>query len=323
MPSALASRLHCKFSPGLWLLYPRFSTVWVFAFVGIWTIGSFKFHRGRPSSALSRLSSPCLNLGIVVNPKKPNYVPARRVQYLGTMIDNVSLRASSSQQRVEKLLSIRDEFLSSRLQSASSWQVLLGILSSLSHLVLGGRLRMWSLQLTLHRCWDRVDDSTLVPWDDRCLHDLSWWLNLDRLQEGVSLAQVSTDLDFWSDASDVGWGAYLGREVVSGWWSPEDASLSVSARGILVVERGLLHFLPLVVGSAVSIFADNSTAVAYLRNWGQVGLVLQLSTPQRRGSSVGRSLIASFWPHSSSWVGTMSSPMPCPGPTRSGALSGC
>ena len=34
-PSASASRPHHKFSQGLWLLYPRFSIVWVFAFIGI------------------------------------------------------------------------------------------------------------------------------------------------------------------------------------------------------------------------------------------------------------------------------------------------
>ena len=150
-----------------------------------------------------------------MNPEKSNFVLAQRVQYLGTIIDSVSFGASPSQQRVKKLLSIGVEFLSSRLQPASSWQVLLGVLSSLSHLVLGSRLRMRSFQLTLHRCWDRVDDSTLILWDDRCLHDLSWWLDPDHLQEGVSLAQVFPELDFWSNASDVGWGAHLGREVVS------------------------------------------------------------------------------------------------------------
>ena len=87
---------------------------------------------------LETVLSLCLELGIVINSEKSNFVPAQRVQYLGTALDSVSFRASPSQQRVEKLLSI-EEFLSSRLQPASSWQVLLGVLSSLSHFVPGGR----------------------------------------------------------------------------------------------------------------------------------------------------------------------------------------
>ena len=196
--------------------------------------------------SLETVLSLCRGLGIVVNLEKSNFVPFQRVLYLGTILDSVLFRASPSQQRIEKLLSIGEEFLSPRLQPASPWQVLLGTLSSLSHIVPGGRLRMWSLQLTLHRSWDRVKDSTLIRWDDHCLHDLHWWLDPVRLQEGVSLAQVSPDLDFWSDTSDVGWGAHLSREVVSGRWPLEESTLSINARELLAVERGLLHFQYLV-----------------------------------------------------------------------------
>ena len=145
---------------------------------------------------------------------------------------------------------------------------------------------MRSLQLTLHRSWDRVDDLALVCWDDLCLKDLSWWLDPVRLQEGVSLAQVSPDLDFWSDASDMGWGTHLGREVVSGRWSLGEASLSINARALLAVERGLLHFQSLVCDSTVSIFADNSMAVAYLRkSGGTLASCSQLHHPE--DSSLG------------------------------------
>ena len=72
-----------------------------------------------------------------MNPAKSNFVPAQRVQYLGTILDTQTFRASPSQERIDRLLSLGDEFLSSRLQSMSTWQALLGTLSSLSHLVPG------------------------------------------------------------------------------------------------------------------------------------------------------------------------------------------
>ena len=126
--------------------------------------------------------------------------------------------ASPSPDRVSRLRSTSGEFLCSAAPPASLWQSLLGMLSSLSHLVLGGCLRMRSLQICLHRSWDRLDPSAPVPWSLDCLRDLRWWLRGDRLSHGMSLHQVSPDLDFWSDASDVGWGAYLGDRVVSGLW---------------------------------------------------------------------------------------------------------
>ena len=127
---------------------------------------------------------------------------------------------------------------------------------------------MRALQLALHRSWDHLDDSFLVSWSDDCLQDLLWWMDRDRLCCEVSLSQLSLDLDFWSDASDVSWGAHLGPEVASGLWPPKEASLSINARELLAVERGLLHFRSSVSHSTVAVFADNSMAMAYLRSAG-------------------------------------------------------
>ena len=132
----------------------------------------------------------------------------------------------------------------------------------------GGRLRARSLQLCLHQQWDREDMSALIPCSPLCRRDLQWWLDLPRLSLGVSLVQVSPDLDFWSDASDVGWGAHLGSLTTSGLWDQEQAALSINARELLAVREGLLHFLPSLQGMAVSVFCDNSTAVSYLRKEG-------------------------------------------------------
>ena len=184
------------------------------------------------------------------------------------VLDSPSFRASPSQPRVEKLLSIDEEFLSSVMQPVSYWRVLLGVLSSLTPLIPGGCLRLRSLQLLLHRLWDQVDDSTLVWWDFSCRRDLEWWLVQLRLESGISLAQISPDLNFRSDTSDVGWGAHLADEVASGLWSVEEAELSINARDLLAVERDLLQFHHLISGSTVAIFADSSTAMAYLRKQG-------------------------------------------------------
>ena len=211
---------------------------------------------------------PLPELGIVVNPEKSNFAPSQIVQYLGVVIDARSFSASPSPDRISRLLSTAEEFLCSTALPASFWQSLLGMLSSLSHLVPGGRLRMRSLQLCLHRSWDRVDPSAPVSWTRECFLDLRWWLQVDRLTRGVSLRQVRPDLDFWSDASDIGWGAHLGTLVVSGLWDEADSLLPANARELLAVRRGLLHFRSYLSGATVAVFCDNVTTVAYLRKEG-------------------------------------------------------
>ena len=210
----------------------------------------------------------CHELGIVVNPTKSNLVPSQVVQYLGVVLDSRSFRASPSPERVARLRSTAEEFLSCADPPASTWLSLIGILSSLSHLVHGGRLRVRSLQLCLHQAWDQVDQSVRIPWSPVCLRDLQWWLDQPRLSLGVSLARVSPDLDFLSDASDVGWGAHLGSLTVSGLWVPEHAALSINTRELLAIREGLLHFSSSLAGKNVAVFCDNSTAVSYLRKEG-------------------------------------------------------
>ena len=93
----------------------------------------------------------------------------------------------------------------------------------------------------------------------------------------MSLEQVSPQLDLWSDASDVGWGAHLGEEVASGLWAPEELDVSINVRELLAIEKALLWFAPQICGASVAIFADNATAVAYLRN--QEELIWYFSIP--------------------------------------------
>ena len=145
---------------------------------------------------LQTVLSLCHELGIVVNPQKSNLVPSQIVQYLGVVIDSISFRASPSQDRISRLRSTADAFRSSASPPASLWLSLLGALSSLAHLVPGGRLRMRSLQLCLHRSWGRLDLQAPVPVSLVCLQNLQWWLHLPRLSSGVSLCQVSPDLHF-------------------------------------------------------------------------------------------------------------------------------
>ena len=212
--------------------------------------------------------------------------PSQVVQYLGVVIDTRSFRASPLPDRIARLQSTAGEFLSCADPPASTWLSLLGMLSSLSHLVPGGRLRMRSLQLCLHRSWDRGDQSIRIPWSPDCLRDLRWWLHLPRLSFGVFLAEVSPDLDFWSHASDVGWGAHLGSLAASGLWNLDQGSLSINARELLAIQEGLLRSQSFLVGRNVSVFCDNSTAVSYLRKEG--GTRSPFLSSLTRDSALGR-----------------------------------
>ena len=127
---------------------------------------------------------------------------------------------------------------------------------------------MRALQLALRRGWNFLDESVLVPWDEPSRVDLLWWCAEGRLEGGVSLELSFPDRMLWSDASDQGWGATLEGQFASGVWSPEEALLSINARELLAVEKGLRSFQESLSGLTVAVFSDNTTALAYLRKQG-------------------------------------------------------
>ena len=212
-----------------------------------------------------RLLSICTELGIQVNLTKSSLVPTQSLVYLGMEIRSLPFIARPTPVRVNNLLRLIEEFLSTPSLPALLWRRLLGHLSSLTLLVSGGMLRMRLLQLCLKDQWDFLDDQFQVSWSPLCREDLLWWARVARPREGVSLSLPAPDVSFFSD---VGWGALVGEHHASGLWSPRQKTLSINLRELLAVQYGLKAFEHLLVGLSVALFCDNTTTVAYLRRSG-------------------------------------------------------
>ena len=215
-----------------------------------------------------RLLSICTELGIQVNLTKSSLVPTQSLVYLGMEIQSLPFIARPTPVRVNNLIRLIEEFLSTLSPPALLWRRLLGHLSSLTLLVSGGMLRMRLLQLCLKDQWDFLDDQFQVSWSPLCREDLLLWSRVAKLREGVSLSLPAPDISFFSDASDVGWGALVGEHHASGLWSPLQKTLSINMRELLAVQLGLQAFEHLLVGMSVALFCDNTTTVAYLRRSG-------------------------------------------------------
>ena len=104
--------------------------------------------------ARDRLLQVCKELGLQVSFRKSSLIPSQDMTYLGMQIQSVRFIAKPTATRVENLLKIIEEFLSSTGPPAALWRRLLGHLSSLTLLVKGGMLRMRSLQVRLRSRWD-------------------------------------------------------------------------------------------------------------------------------------------------------------------------
>ena len=111
-------------------------------------------------------------------------------------------------------------------------------------------------------------EDSLVAWGSDCHPDLLWWSDVSHLQVGMSLGEDLPDLFLFTDASDTGWGASLGKAHLSGSWSPLFPRFSLNHRELLAVLFAVWGFLPSLRGRVVAVFSDNTTDLVYLKKQG-------------------------------------------------------
>ena len=113
-------------------------------------------------------------LGVQVNLSKSSLTPTQTLDYLGRTLQSTPLRAFLTQARIRKVLSLVEEFSSSREQPLSLWRSLLGVMSSMSAPVPGSRLCIRSLQFHLNVAGPQASEDVLISWDHSCSPDLRW-----------------------------------------------------------------------------------------------------------------------------------------------------
>ena len=209
-------------------------------------------------------------LGIIINVEKSLLVPCQSLTYLGMRIDTIRFWVSPTEKRIDRALSLLGEFLSSESRSARCWQSLLGFMSSLERFVPGARLRMRRVQHFFRRAWRKdwqnQDILIQIPQDLKTL--LKWWTDKDRLARGVSLQAKEPDLFLFSDASRANWGAKVGTVHLTGTWSKEEQKEHINKLELRAIFNALKESEELVRGKVVAVFADNTTALSYIKKQG-------------------------------------------------------
>ena len=142
-------------------------------------------------------------------------------------------------------------------------------MASLIQLVQGSRLRMRPLQFSLHQQWpDRRRKLAKLMVTSTVKDAVLWWLDQDRLHQGVSLEVKTPSVHLWTDASLAGWGGHTSSWQASGLWDATERHLHINALEIRAMLKCLQLLPSLEKGTVVALQGDNTTALAYVRNLG-------------------------------------------------------
>ena len=165
------------------------------------------------ASALNLLES----LGFVVNYHKSQLIPSQQIEFLGFLVDSVTLSLQLPGEKLRKIRKRCQQLLNVGETSIRELSKFLGLLTSSIQAVFPAPLhyrhlqRLKNLSLNTLQSYDAI-----IPLDSLAKEELVWWRDHLQAWNGKALFQKSVDLVIETDASRKGWGGLLRRSKYRG-----------------------------------------------------------------------------------------------------------
>ena len=213
-------------------------------------------------------------LGFILNGKKCSLTPSQTFTYLGMRFDTVSMLVRPTPERIERFVSLRDQLLSRQHTTARSLAALLGQIESLAPLVPLGHVHKRELQRQFRSRWRQARQpwDAVVPLKGWFQQAIAQWMQIEWLQQGVPIAFPVAQVDLYTDASMIGWGAHVADLTASGIWPQEMTKRHINFLEMVAVSNAVRAFLKFLTGKSVLLCTDNTTVACYVNRGGGVTL---------------------------------------------------
>ncbi|WP_411025337.1 hypothetical protein, partial [Salmonella sp. s55004] len=97
---------------------------------------------------------------------------------------------------------------------------------------------------------------------------LLWWSVSQHLLEGVPFGELRPLRTITTDASLYGWGAFSMEQIFAGVWTSQEAKLHINVLEFEAIIRAVKAMRPIPQGMSLTVFSDNTTAIAYINRQG-------------------------------------------------------
>ncbi len=210
------------------------------------------------------------SLGFLVNWEKTVSDPSQSIEYLGVIIDSLSMRFCLPEDKVAKIKNLCSKILSKTLVSLKDLASVLGNLVWAISSVPFAQAHYRALQNFYIRQIDhfRGDLSAKCPLSDQSKQDLSWWVSYLDIVNGKPFSSIDPDIIIHSDASLMGWGACSNGITARGPWTSVDRDRHINELELLGAFNAIQCFAQQSHDVFIRIFLDNNTAVCYLNKHG-------------------------------------------------------
>ncbi|CAG2187236.1 unnamed protein product [Mytilus edulis] len=159
-----------------------------------------------------------LRLGFLISWEKSEIIPSQSFNFLGEHFRTDLGLVLPPEEKVVKVRQLVNALTQFSSVPARQLLQLVGFLISIMDVIPLGRLHIRPIQWYLSEFWHPISQlwEAPVPILPRLLPHLQWWLQEKHLRKGVLLDPPDPSLTLFTDASLMGWGAYLEGRTASG-----------------------------------------------------------------------------------------------------------
>jgi hypothetical protein len=214
-------------------------------------------------------------LGLLINWEKSVLNPARRMEFLGFIVDSTTMSLEIPEEKIHAIQLTTSQMIASKRTTVRRLASILGTINAVGPACLPAFLKTRRL-LDLKNAARRKHQKwgAHIHLSPEAIQELKWWRSNIHNHKSRALPAPPT-LKIVADASNSGWGAALidlesQKELLHahGHWSSKEQALHINTKEVLAQELALHSFKSEVQGRSLLLESDNTTAVAYIRKQG-------------------------------------------------------
>lgn len=218
------------------------------------------------------------SLGFTINLEKSVLTPSRSLVHLGFKINTLALTLSITDKKAKLIDSKCREAVNKResikIRDVAS---LIGYLISVLEATKWGKLYYRNLERDKINAlkYSKGNYDAYMNISKAAISDIQWWLSDEKLIPAC-FAYSPVDIEIFSDASNLGWGAHALGVKAGGQWDPVEKCYHINWLELKACWLACQSFLKSVKNIHANVWLDNTCAISYIRNKG--GLIPQLNS---------------------------------------------
>ena len=207
-------------------------------------------------------------LGFVLHPEKSVFIPVQIIEYLGFVINSISMIITLTEKRKKRIKNLCNTLLSQEHCIIRDVAKLLGYFSSSFVAVRFGKLHYRNLErnkiAALQRNQGNFDASMTLSSDAKS--DIIWW-EKNIIESSNEIYNGLPAITLTTDACPTGWGAVTRGNRTSGIFSAFEQDQHINVLELKAVLFGLKALIP-YTNTHIKVLSDNTTTVHCINNMG-------------------------------------------------------